>query len=305
MTLVWSSLTGTWAPSLKRPRLWTQLWTNISWAWLPIPGDLHQIDFLQGLFGAISPKPTRLAICGHPSPAVWTSIASQTSFLHLSAWDGKTGQLKEYPTAMARGLAGLAECWIQTHCTEETSVEPATMIDMELVEPFKVDLVGLFARGADTRGSNPWTLIRCWPCAVQALDGKNVFMYLCIYFSYFIYLFMFIFFYIFSIYWLISFLFIYFLFIYLSFNIYLSILFYLIFSSSHYFSIIYKHIYLYICLGSGMRFKIQFPLTSWEPKSDQGILGPVHGIIRKNMMACQSWMVCEFEIETLFLRGSF
>ena len=54
-----------------------------------------------------------------------------------------------------------------------------------------------------------------------------------------------------------------------------------------------------------MRFKIQFPLTSWEPKSDQGILGPVHGIIRKNMMACQSWMVCEFEIETLFLRGSF
>ena len=56
---------------------------------------------------------------------------------------------------MARGLAGLAECWIQTHCTEETSVEPATMIDMELVELFKVDLVGLFARGADTRGSNP------------------------------------------------------------------------------------------------------------------------------------------------------
>ncbi len=56
---------------------------------------------------------------------------------------------------MARGLAKLAHQWILDHCTEEASVEPAISIDRELVEPFCIDMVGLFTHGADTRGQNP------------------------------------------------------------------------------------------------------------------------------------------------------
>lgn len=124
--------------------------------------NLRQIDIFQGLFGAISPKPTRLAICGHQSPDAHMDKFRITDTLPpplTMGWNKEQGfstsQLKEYPTAMARGLAGLAESWIHTHCTEDNCVEPATPIDYELVEPFKVDLVGLFARGADTRGMNP------------------------------------------------------------------------------------------------------------------------------------------------------
>ena len=124
--------------------------------------NLRQVDIFQGLFGAISPKPTRLAICGHPSPDDHMDRFRITDTLPpplKMGWQKEQGfstsQLKEYPTAMARGLAGLAESWIQSHCSEDTCVEPVTPTDTELVEPFKVDLVGLFSRGADTRGLNP------------------------------------------------------------------------------------------------------------------------------------------------------
>ena len=48
-----------------------------------------------------------------------------------------------------------AGSWMDSNCTEFTCVEPTSMVNRELVDPFCVDLIGLFGRGADTRGAHP------------------------------------------------------------------------------------------------------------------------------------------------------
>ena len=125
-------------------------------------GTVKAFDIYQGYFGALSPKPTRLAVCGQPKAEILLASCHTTNVLPPPLKMGKeegrgysTSQLKEYPSAMARGLAMLAHQWILDHCSKETCVEPAAEFDRELVEPFCIDMVGLFTRGADTRGQNP------------------------------------------------------------------------------------------------------------------------------------------------------
>lgn len=118
----------------------------------------------QGLFGAISPKPTNLGISGAISPLSTLRAFETTSVLPPPLVMGKdpgsksqsgagyaTSALKEYPPALCRGLAQLAIDWMTSHCTE-VDVTPARNIDRSLLEPFMVNLTGLFERGADTRG---------------------------------------------------------------------------------------------------------------------------------------------------------
>ena len=64
-----------------------------------------------------------------------------------------TAQLKEYPKALSKGLAAIALHWIRQNSTCE-DVQNADLAPehQELIQPFRVDLIGLFGRGADTRG---------------------------------------------------------------------------------------------------------------------------------------------------------
>ena len=121
-----------------------------------------ECEIFQGLYGAISPKPTTLGICGLSEPLSILRTFETTSILppplkmgRCSTADGSssfsTSALKEYPPALCRGLAKLATRWLQLHC-QTAEVLPRPSVDRKLVEPFLINYTGLMVRGADTRG---------------------------------------------------------------------------------------------------------------------------------------------------------
>ena len=149
-------------PAPRDPGLFPCIWGVAAFKHLERLSNIKSIDILQGYYGAKSPKPTRLAICGHDDPAQFLYAFRSTNILPPPLKMGRqkdtgfsTSALKEYPSAMARGLAMFAGSWMESVCTETTCVEPVTPVDRELVEPFIVDLIGLYGRGADTRGAHP------------------------------------------------------------------------------------------------------------------------------------------------------
>lgn len=124
------------------------------------PG-LCEVDVYQGHYGAISPKPTRLAISSvDRAKAVLDSfrtVAELPPALDMKRVQGQgytTAQLKEYPPDFSRSLAALALEWLRgCHCgDDDVQTSRLTSEDLSLFRPFLVDLTGLFFRGADTRG---------------------------------------------------------------------------------------------------------------------------------------------------------
>ena len=125
-----------------------------------------EIVILQGLFGAASPKPTTLGICGAAHPYRVIRSFEVTKVLPPPLKMGKssdarrgnsasysTSALKEYPEALCKAMAILSLQWLNAHCSatvfESASRSPT---DEDLRKPFMADLEGLYERGADTRG---------------------------------------------------------------------------------------------------------------------------------------------------------
>lgn len=84
------------------------------------PG-LCEVDVYQGHYGAISPKPTRLAVSSvDRAKAILDSfrtVAELPPALDMRRVQGQgytTAQLKEYPPDFSRGLAALALEWLRT-----------------------------------------------------------------------------------------------------------------------------------------------------------------------------------------------
>ena len=125
------------------------------------PG-IQEIMVFQGHFGAISPKPTHFAVSNAPEAQVLIDGCRTTTVLPQALEMGKTkdnttfntSQLKEYPEGLSRGLAAIALHWLHQHGTTDVvqSHDPLAPEYQELIQPFRVDLIGLFGRGADTRG---------------------------------------------------------------------------------------------------------------------------------------------------------
>lgn len=121
--------------------------------------DLQELTVWQGLYGGVSPKPTRLAVCGVPDAQDIFDRHRTTSVMPAPLQMGKskdngysTSQLKEYPSALAHAMADLATSWAWAHSSnvQDHAVE---LCDRDLVKPFEVNYTDLFARGADTRGA--------------------------------------------------------------------------------------------------------------------------------------------------------
>ena len=121
--------------------------------------DLQELTVWQGLFGGISPKPTRLAVCGVPGAQALFDSHHITDIMPAPLEMGKskdnsysTSQLKEYPPALAHAMADLASVWVMAHRSnvQDNAAEPH---DRDLVAPFEVNYTDLFARGAATRGA--------------------------------------------------------------------------------------------------------------------------------------------------------
>ena len=123
----------------KKPAIWrTQIWRLLE------SYNTQTICVFQGLYGAVSPKPTRLAFTPQQADLKMTLSKYQTtdtlpkaSSIGLSE-DGsfKTAQLKEYPAALNRALAGVFSRW---HHNVKTSEPIALPEDLQaLLRQFEV-----------------------------------------------------------------------------------------------------------------------------------------------------------------------
>ena len=124
-----------------------------------------EVMIFQGLFGAVSPKPTCLGITSCTDPAQRLASFETTSVMPPPLKMGRggqgreeftTAQLKEYPEGLSRGLAQLSiDWWTQSspdaqECTD--GVVDTSSSDFDFVRPFTVLCTEVYARGADTRG---------------------------------------------------------------------------------------------------------------------------------------------------------
>ena len=122
-----------------------------------------EVLIFQGLFGAVSPKPTCLGITSCTDPAKRLANFETTSVMPPPLKMGRggqghaeftTAQLKEYPEGLSRGLAQLSIDW----WTQYSSEAPGCLDDeldaqsSDFVRPFTVLCTEVYARGADTRG---------------------------------------------------------------------------------------------------------------------------------------------------------
>lgn len=123
-----------------------------------------EVLIFQGLFGAVSPKPTCLGITSCTDPAKRLANFETTSVMPPPLKMGRggqghaeftTAQLKEYPVyGLSRGLAQLSIDW----WTKYSSEAPGCLDDeldaqsSDFVRPFTVLCTEVYARGADTRG---------------------------------------------------------------------------------------------------------------------------------------------------------
>lgn len=122
-----------------------------------------EVVIYQGLFGAVSPKPTCLGITSCTDPAKRLSNFETTSVMPPPLKMGRgghgreeftTAQLKEYPEGLSRGLAQLSIDW-WTRCSSDASPCLDEAVDAQFsdfVRPFTVLCTEVYARGADTRG---------------------------------------------------------------------------------------------------------------------------------------------------------
>ena len=123
---------------------------------------IKELSVYQGYYGAVSPKPTHFAVSNSPTAQKLLDECKITEILPPPLEMGKaadgsafnTSQLKEYPEALPKGLASIALHWLRTHCAGQDVQHSATLDPeyQDLISPFRVDLIGLFGRGADTRG---------------------------------------------------------------------------------------------------------------------------------------------------------
>ena len=131
-------------------------------ALMKIPGT-SVFTVHQGLFGAPSPKPTRLCITGD---IACKEVFEQYSVFEMPApmpmgKEGKqfaTAKLKEYPSNLSAAMASCVSSWLsrEAHFFTPESARSSSSEALKLAEPFRVDFSDLFTLGADTRGNaNP------------------------------------------------------------------------------------------------------------------------------------------------------
>ena len=141
----------------RAPTIWN---TGAFQALKQIPGT-KVISIHQGLFGAVSPKPTRLCITGDIEDCL--DIFNRFSVYPMPPpmtmrKDGKqfaTAQLKEYPSNLSAAMAGCVSSWLAREAkffNPDATLEPS-LAAQELAEPFRVDFSDLLTLGADTRGA--------------------------------------------------------------------------------------------------------------------------------------------------------
>ena len=145
------------ATKMDIPSIWT---TNAFKVIAKLPG-VRILQIHQGVFGAPSPKPTRLCVTGgiscerhfdkHGTFAMPPPMRMQKEGKHFA-----TAKLKEYPSALAAAMADCVGEWL---LRELPHYDPCTAQDLTreslgLVEPFRVDFCGIHTFGADTRGHN-------------------------------------------------------------------------------------------------------------------------------------------------------
>ena len=139
------------------PTIWT---TGAFTALRKLPGA-EVLQLHQGLYGAKSPKPTRLCVTGglnsreifrrfetFPMPKALRMLKTDKQF--------STAALKEYPSAFSCAIAECVSVWLER---EHVHFSPGSALEMsqrtsELVEPFRVDFCDLHTIGADTRGDH-------------------------------------------------------------------------------------------------------------------------------------------------------
>ena len=131
---------------IQIPTIWT---TGAFAALRKIPG-VEILRIHQGVFGAISPKPTRLCITG--------GLQCDTFFHKFGTFpmppplkmqrQGKqfaTAPLKEYPAALSAAMAECVSAWLKRELPffDPGAAQELTLESQELVEPFRVDYSGL------------------------------------------------------------------------------------------------------------------------------------------------------------------
>ena len=143
---------ATW---LDIPSIWT---TNAFKVISKLPG-VRILQIRQGIFGAPSPKPTRLCVTGgiscenhfdrHGTFDMPPPMRMQKEGRHFS-----TAKLKEYPSALAAAMADCVGEWLLRELPryDPCTAQNLTRESLELVDPFRVDYSGIHAFGADTRG---------------------------------------------------------------------------------------------------------------------------------------------------------
>ena len=153
-------------PSPRDVEKYPSIWSLAAYKALHGFSCFTEIVIQQGLFGAASPKPTTLGICGAPDPYRVIRSFEVTKVLPPPLKMGKgssagvgnsasysTSALKEYPEALCKAMAMLAVQWLISNCPEMVfDSASSSSTDEDLRKPFMADLEGLYERGADTRG---------------------------------------------------------------------------------------------------------------------------------------------------------
>ena len=137
------------APGTDKVRRAASIWNLKVMKLLKRFPAIQELSVYQGLYGAVSPKPALFCeLFSHAAQKLLdeckiTEILPPRLEMGRAA-DGSafnTSQLKEYPETLSKRT--------------RLDVQHSATLDPEyqdLISPFRVDLIGLFGRGADTRG---------------------------------------------------------------------------------------------------------------------------------------------------------
>ena len=136
------------------------IWSTGAFAALKKLPGAEVLQLHQGLYGAKSPKPTRLCVTGGlNSREIFRRFETfpMPKALRMQKIDKQfsTAALKEYPSAFSCAIAECVSAWLER---EHLHFSPGSALEVsrqtsELVEPFRVDFCDLHTIGADTRGA--------------------------------------------------------------------------------------------------------------------------------------------------------
>ena len=125
------------------------------------------VTLQQGHFGAKSPKPTNLLICGGAGFGAESILAKHRTCTVLPkqlemGWDAKareyaTASLKSYPPGLCLAISAMTQCWMDKHfeTAEDLGPLPPSFVSFteELLKTFNLSV----ARGADYHSVAPAT----------------------------------------------------------------------------------------------------------------------------------------------------